>query len=283
MITIREIELTQGKFAVVDDDMFDYLSQWKWHIRSGYASRNSKYVRGQKRSPILMHRVINNTPDGMYTDHINGDRLDNRKENLRTCTLHQNSMNVSKPKNRGLTSKYKGVMYNIEKNYWTMSVKYEGKSLTRTFKSELAAANYFNHVTSVIYGDFAKPNTVDTVLTVRECEDGMIGHQNTKYFYRGVVWRSSNQKWIARVNIKGVRTHLGTYTSIVDAALAYNQYLIEEGLLPTIEFVFGNDPMFNVIREVDIRDMSSIQITRYERQLQEYHHSMSQNKSTLNK
>jgi hypothetical protein len=91
---MKKIPLTRGKSAIVDDDDFEYLSQWKWwYTTRGYA------VRQDKGKHIPMHRLINKTPAGFDTDHINRNKLDNRKENLRTVTRSQNFMNINPRKN----------------------------------------------------------------------------------------------------------------------------------------------------------------------------------------
>lgn len=79
-------EIKAGKSMVlVDDELFGFLSNFKWRIQTkGYAVN--------KRLG-LMHRLINKTEKGKMTDHINGNKLDNRKENLRTATVSQNAMN----------------------------------------------------------------------------------------------------------------------------------------------------------------------------------------------
>lgn len=104
----KEIQLTQDKVTLVDDDMFDSLNQWKWNYQAkGYAAR---YCReNNNRKFIYMHRVITNASNGMDVDHINGNGLDNRKENLRICTTEQNMANQKKRINN--TSGYKGVSY----------------------------------------------------------------------------------------------------------------------------------------------------------------------------
>jgi hypothetical protein len=92
----REIKLTQGKVAIVDDEDFDYVNEYKWHYSSGYATHRlpPNKEKGEKYGKFLsMHRLVNKTPEGMDTDHINGNPLDNRKENLRTATTSQNLMN----------------------------------------------------------------------------------------------------------------------------------------------------------------------------------------------
>jgi hypothetical protein len=91
--TMKKIELTRGKVTIVDDDDFERLSQWKWfYHHEGYAVRNMTIASG-KQKIILMHREILGTPNGMDSDHINGNKLDNRRINLRICTTSQNLAN----------------------------------------------------------------------------------------------------------------------------------------------------------------------------------------------
>lgn len=100
------IPLTQGKFAIVDEQDFDWLNQWKWAFHSnGYAYRSAG---GRKnRHCILMHRLIAGTTDGADTDHINRNKLDNRRANLRTASRAQNMANRGPLSTN--TSGFKGV------------------------------------------------------------------------------------------------------------------------------------------------------------------------------
>lgn len=91
----KQILLTQDKFAIVDDEDFEYLNQWKWKLSTnGYAIRcpsNGKTEDGRyKYTTIRMHRVIMKPSFGFETDHINFDRLDNRRSNLRNVTKDEN-------------------------------------------------------------------------------------------------------------------------------------------------------------------------------------------------
>lgn len=97
------IPLTQGKFAIVDAEDYEALSQSKWFYHGGYASRQIfDATKKSKKRQLRMHRLINRTRDGFDTDHINGDGLDNRKSNLRTATHAQNGRNQKTNKNNKL-------------------------------------------------------------------------------------------------------------------------------------------------------------------------------------
>ena len=105
---MKKIKLTQNKVAIVDSDMFDYLNQFKWRYHNlGYA------VTGRG---IYMHKIINKTPNGFETDHINRNKLDNRKSNLRSATQGQNRINTNPQKNN--TSGYTGIKFNKVRNTW---------------------------------------------------------------------------------------------------------------------------------------------------------------------
>jgi hypothetical protein len=134
---MKKIKLTKGKWAMVDDEDFDYLNQWKWWCdSSGYAVRDIGGRKNKKR--ILMHRLINKTVDKMYTDHINRNTLDNRKKNLRSVTNSENLLNSGLPKNN--TSGHRGIDW--YKNRWVARIKinYKGLYLGR-FKTLKEAVN----------------------------------------------------------------------------------------------------------------------------------------------
>jgi len=121
---MKRIELTQGKFALVDNKDFDWLDQWNWYFNpQGYATRHQyiKVSNGKYKNRIIrMHRLINNTPDGFETDHINRNKLDNRRENLRTVTASINRFNQGL--RRDNTSGIKGVSWDKSKNIWKVRI-----------------------------------------------------------------------------------------------------------------------------------------------------------------
>lgn len=98
---MREITLTKGMVAIVDDEDFDLLSRFNWCYSGTYA------VGGVFGKKTYMHRFLNGTAEGLDTDHINGNKLDNRKCNLRSSSRSHNMANTVRNKNN--TSGYKGV------------------------------------------------------------------------------------------------------------------------------------------------------------------------------
>ena len=91
-----KIPLTQGKYALVDKEDYDWLIQWNWYYARGRAVRTQYLGGGRKHlknKQVFMHREIMKTPPGMHTDHINRNPLDNRRSNLRICTPAENRRN----------------------------------------------------------------------------------------------------------------------------------------------------------------------------------------------
>jgi hypothetical protein len=111
---MKYITLTQNKKAIVDDSDYQMLSQWKWcYTQVGYAVR-----RDGNNKCVYMHRQILNVQKGKLTDHINRDKLDNRRENLRICTRAENGMN----KVYKSTSGYKGVTWSKAHEKWKAQI-----------------------------------------------------------------------------------------------------------------------------------------------------------------
>jgi hypothetical protein len=151
--TVKEIPLTQGKVALVDDEDFERVNRFKWCATK---SKYSHYARRTLKS-ISMHRMIISAPSGFDVDHINGNGLDNRRENLRICTRSQNQWNMNNV--RKGSSNYKGVSWNkcalkwaaiIQKNYKTYFLGY--------FESEIEAAENYDAKARELFGPFAKTN-----------------------------------------------------------------------------------------------------------------------------
>lgn len=152
------ILLNHGKHTVVSHEDYPELSKYNWTYHNGYVVRSTSPV-NKKRKYLRMHRVIMNAQPGQMIDHINGDKLDNRRSNLRFCTPGQNLMNMTKPIS-GVSSKYKGVCYSHKKgNKFRAFIKKDGIQLyLGTFACEKEAAEAYNKKAIELFGEFAKLN-----------------------------------------------------------------------------------------------------------------------------
>lgn len=154
---MKEIQLTQGKVALVDDEDFEWLSQWNWYANKD--PRNHRYyakrICGNKW--LKMHRVIMGAKQGEEVDHINGDGLDNRRCNLRVCTHSQNSMNRIKSKNT--SSKYLGVCWFSVQKRWVVQKIVRGKRhWGGSFKNEEDAGRRADELAKELHGEYATLN-----------------------------------------------------------------------------------------------------------------------------
>ena len=148
-LIMKNITLTKGKVAIVDDEDYDWLMQWKWHYGTRYAARA---VHLPQRKTVWMHREIAKTPPNMMTDHINGNALDNRKSNLRICTNSQNQAN-----RRPQRIDYKGVY--CENNKYIACVTIKGnKNRISIHDTAEAAARAYDKKARELFGEFARPN-----------------------------------------------------------------------------------------------------------------------------
>ncbi len=153
---VRFIPLTQGKFAVVDVEDYNWLAGYKWCVSQ---SGNSFYaMRNRCGTKVLMHRQIMNASNGLLVDHIDGNGLNNRRSNLRLCTRYQNSCN-SRPHRNNLYSKYKGVRWDKRYNKWYAGIRKSGKQFfLGSFDNEIDAAKAYDKKAKELFGEFAYLN-----------------------------------------------------------------------------------------------------------------------------
>jgi len=127
---VREIQLTQGKVALVDDEDFEEISKHKWYAKkignTFYAMRwSTKFERENGYSThVLMHRqILGITGKPGDTDHISGDGLDNQKKNLRIVTIRQNGQN----RHEKTSSIFPGVCWNKSSSKWQANINIDGR------------------------------------------------------------------------------------------------------------------------------------------------------------
>lgn len=167
---MKQIPLTQGKVALVDDKDFDFLNQWKWyaakHRDTFYAVRMLPKSENPNRPIIKMHRLILGLSDSkIVVDHRDMDGLNNQRSNIRPANTSENNSNTKSYKNS--SSKYKGVtkrtyfingakyvyyVARIRKNYKLFYVGH--------FKNEAEAAAAYNKAAIKIHGEFARINQI---------------------------------------------------------------------------------------------------------------------------
>lgn len=123
----KQIRLSQGKFALVDDADFDFLSQWKWTLTqfrkkyTGYAYTHMTSSFGTK-TTVKMHRFLLGAPNGTIVDHINGDGLDNRRANLRITSQIINQQNRRGSQRNNKSSGVLGVTWDKAYNKWKSQI-----------------------------------------------------------------------------------------------------------------------------------------------------------------
>ncbi len=156
---MREIPLSRGLVAYVDDADYEWLSLVNWHAHvDGYAVRNVTSPDG-KRTLQLMHRVILGIPNGDKTcvDHINLNRSDNQRSNLRSCNRSDNGAN--RRALRSNSSGYKGVSWHKHSGKYVAKIRKNGVVKTLGYFTDPAqASERYNTAADEIHGSFARSN-----------------------------------------------------------------------------------------------------------------------------
>ena len=139
---MKEIKLTQGLKAQVDDEDFERLNEFKWFAHKSrnvyYADRHSATVNGKRDTIKMHHEIIGRPPEGKMADHKDGNGLNNQKYNLRHVTNRQNCQNK---KHIIKTSQYPGVSRYRQREKWKAKIYINGihKELGCHFNSEIDA------------------------------------------------------------------------------------------------------------------------------------------------
>jgi hypothetical protein len=152
----KTLELTWGKYAIVDAEDYEKLKDYKWCTIQGAQTFYAKtfYLSG---AILAMHRLILDAPKGLYVDHIDHNGLNNRKSNLRLCTNQQNLRNkLPRP---GCSSKYKGVSWSKARNKFRANIYLNRKAIhLGYFDSEIDAAKAYDKKAHELFGEFAYLN-----------------------------------------------------------------------------------------------------------------------------
>ena len=163
---MKLIPLSRGLFAQADDEDFEELNKYKWHAYKKpsqsdnltYARRNTKSVKGEKRTIISMHRQIMKVTDPKtHIDHMDHNGLNCQKSNMRLCVGSENVKNTSSHRNS--TSKYLGVSWDKARKRWLAVISANGKhKYIGVFVSEEDAARARDEFARKLHGEFANLN-----------------------------------------------------------------------------------------------------------------------------
>lgn len=150
--TIR-IYLDKGKSCVIDFCDYESVKKYRWYCRKigrkNYCCHS--YYDGEKVYVIYLHRLINKTPKKLRTDHINGNGLDNRKSNLRSCTASQNNCNTMWGR------KIKGIFYSKQRRRWYARINFNKKNYSLGgHKHREEAVLAYNNGAIKYHGEFAR-------------------------------------------------------------------------------------------------------------------------------
>lgn len=166
--------------------------------------------------------------EGSLVDHIDGNTLNNRKSNLRTCTIQQNCYNISA---RDGTSKYRSVYLDKKSNKWASSITIDNKRIyLGVFEDEKTAAKMYDVCANYLYKEFARLNFPNEPLLDISPEEILNKTKNKDYSskYKGVSWDKNSKKWkvITRIGENnGNRKYLGLYKDEEEAHRVYEEYV----------------------------------------------------------
>lgn len=166
---MKQIPLTKGKVAIVDDEDFERVSRHKWlasrGARTWYAHATEMQVvdGSKKRVTLAMHRIVLSPLPWQIVDHVNHDGLDNRRQNLRTCFKGENIANAPK-KRTPYSSKFKGVNWKKQQQRWVAQIT-AGRRVIHLglYATEEDAAKAYDRAAIQYFGEFACLNFPETV------------------------------------------------------------------------------------------------------------------------
>jgi len=145
-----EVVLTKGKVALIDLSDVDTVQKHQWYFDGEYAVTNLP-----NRSKLHLHRMIANTGTGKVTDHINRDKLDNRRNNLRVCNSSDNNHNRALNNPNG----FRGITWNKRKRKWASQISIGNKNKgLGCFTSKIEAARAYDKKALELYGKYARLN-----------------------------------------------------------------------------------------------------------------------------
>lgn len=230
---VRKIPLTKGYVALVDDEDFAELSQFRWHASVQPTAVYAKRYITVDGHPVAvpMQNAILKPPSGYVVDHRDGDALDNRKENLRVATPTQNCRN--KGPARSNKAGFRGV--SPCRSMWRATIYVDGKPLNLgNFGTPEEAARAYDVAARSIFREFARPNFQDEIHAPAEVWSAAASkcvrapraiarfRRQSASGFRGVEFDRAKDRWRAVIRANGARRRLGWFRTAQEAARAYD-------------------------------------------------------------
>jgi AP2 domain len=224
---LNTIKTVDGYEVLVSKEDYDFIF-WFFdlHIdKHGYVNCKLKRKRrGLGQLGGKLHRILMNPPEGreFNVDHIEGNKLDNRREKLRVISHHDNMRNRRKRNFENMSSKYKGVSWNQKLGAYKVYVRPDVNKnfYAGAFDDEVAAANAYNYYVKQLHGEYAVLN--ECPFMTKEQWEFKRRKNKTLSKYLGVSKCNNTGKWIMQLMHKGT-TYSGRFTHEEDAAKKYNE------------------------------------------------------------
>lgn len=199
-------------------DLWRFLGlQKSWFVIScGYAATN--YREDGKLKTLLLHRFLLDAPEDMCVDHINHDRLDNRRENIRIVTKGQNNQNRVVPQNNK-TSKHLNVHWSKSQGKWRVVIQNKGKKIHVGYFDDIDEAKEVSlkaRAKFIEYSREAKTMEVDgEVIRTKESWEPRLDKKSCDV--KNVFWNKVHQKWVVIITRNKKRHSFGSYNDLEEA------------------------------------------------------------------
>ncbi|MDR2176901.1 MAG: HNH endonuclease [Treponema sp.] len=195
----------KGQNILIDDDMYDYIISKKWHFtKDGYIYRH------EKEKSVYLHKIIMNCPEHLTVDHINHNKNDLRRENLRICTIHENQMNKNLQCNN--TTGYKGVTFNKRANRYIAKITVNRKVIyIGIYLTGTEAADAYNKKGKELFGEYFKESVYHKELDQSDPRSNDFYYPpRKKPSSSGLVGAyAKNNKYYAAIGVSGKQVYLG--------------------------------------------------------------------------
>lgn len=218
------------RWAEIDDEDFELVNQYRWYISNKNYAYTFDYSE-EKKKHILMHRLIMGFPDKIV-DHKDRNTLNNCKNNLRVATPAQNTWNYTATVDS--SSGYRGVYFIKSTNKWKADIMVNGERLSLGYFYKKEDAAKARDVAAIEhYGEYAALNFPHYDYSNHVVIPDM---EPPTSQYKGVNYNKRVGKWTARIQFNNKRILIGEFFSEVDAAMAQDLYVVQNGLERPLNF-----------------------------------------------